>query len=94
MNDSMKVMMRFVFLLTIFSSTTFDSNITEMRKSYGEAFQKRHGLKLSFMSAFIKATAYALADQPVVNAVIDGTDVVYRDYVDISVAVATPKVIN
>ena len=68
------------------------SNITEMRKSYGEAFQKRHGLKLSFMSAFIKATAYALSDQPVVNAVIDGTDVVYRDYVDISVAVATPKV--
>ena len=70
------------------------SNIAEMRKSYGEAFQKRHGLKLSFMSAFIKATAYALQDQPVVNAVIDGTDIVYRDYVDISVAVATPKVFS
>lgn len=43
------------------------------------------------MSAFVKASAYALQDQPVVNAVIEGTDIVYRDYVDISVAVATPK---
>jgi 2-oxoglutarate dehydrogenase E2 component (dihydrolipoamide succinyltransferase) len=40
----------------------------------------------------VKASAYALQDQPVCNAVIDGTDIVYRDYVDISVAVATPKV--
>lgn len=45
------------------------------------------------MSAFVKASAYALQDQPVVNAVIDGSEIVYRDYVDISVAVATPKVI-
>lgn len=43
------------------------------------------------MSPFIAASSYALKDQPVVNAVIDGTDIVYRDYVDISVAVATPK---
>lgn len=43
------------------------------------------------MSPFVAASAYALKDQPVVNAVIDGTDIVYRDYVDISVAVATPK---
>lgn len=63
-----------------------------MRKTYGEAFQKKHGLKLGFMSAFVKASAYALRDQPVVNAVIDENDIVYRDYVDISVAVATPKV--
>lgn len=63
-----------------------------MRKTYGEAFQKKHGLKLGFMSAFVKASAYALQDQPVVNAVIDENDIVYRDYVDISVAVATPKV--
>nr|CAI5837414.1 unnamed protein product [Callosobruchus analis] len=48
-------------------------------------------MKLSFMSAFLKASAYALQDQPVVNAVIDGHEIVYRDYVDISVAVATPK---
>lgn len=43
------------------------------------------------MSAFVKATAYALLDQPIVNAVIDDQDIVYRDYIDISVAVATPK---
>ena len=53
---------------------------------------KKFGLKLGFMSAFVKASAYALQDQPVVNAVIDETEIVYRDYVDISVAVATPKV--
>lgn len=57
-----------------------------------ESFQKKYGLKLGFMSAFVKAAAYALQDQPIVNAVIDGQDIVYRDYVDISVAVATPKV--
>ena len=44
------------------------------------------------MSAFIKASAWALQDQPVVNAVIDDLEIVYRDYIDISVAVATPKV--
>merc|ERR1712127_547787 len=46
---------------------------------------------LGFMSAFVKASAYALTQSPTVNAVIDGTDIIYRDYVDISVAVATPK---
>jgi 2-oxoglutarate dehydrogenase E2 component (dihydrolipoamide succinyltransferase) len=45
------------------------------------------------MSAFVKASAYALQDQPVVNAVIENNQIVYRDYVDISVAVATPKVL-
>lgn len=63
----------------------------EWRKANLDAFQKKHGLKIGFMSVFSKAAAYALQDQPVVNAVIDGTDIVYRDYVDISVAVATPK---
>lgn len=64
----------------------------EFRKTHQEAFQKKHGLKLGFMSAFLKASAYALQEQPVINAVIDGNEIVYRDYVDISVAVATPKV--
>ena len=63
-----------------------------MRDHYKDSFAKRHGVKLGFMSPFIKATAFALSDQPIVNAVIDGTDIVYRDYIDISVAVATPKV--
>lgn len=54
-------------------------------------FSKKHNIKLGFMSAFVKAAAYALQDQPVVNAVIDEGEIVYRDYIDISVAVATPK---
>lgn len=69
----------------------FSSNIIEFRNTNKEAFQKKYGIKLGFMSFFLKASAYALQDQPVVNAVIDGTDILYRDYVDISVAVATPK---
>lgn len=68
------------------------SSIIEFRKANLESFQKKHGLKLGFMSAFLKASAYALQEQPVVNAVIEGNEIVYRDYVDISVAVATPKV--
>lgn len=63
----------------------------ELRKQYGDQFLKRHNLKLGFMSAFLKSAATALQDNPAVNAVIEGGDVVYRDYVDISVAVATPK---
>ena len=68
------------------------SNIMELRKKYQDPFVKQHGVKLSFMSAFVKASAYALQDQPVCNAVIDDLEIVYRDYVDISVAVSTPKV--
>lgn len=64
----------------------------ELRKSINDQFMKRHGIKLGLMSAFVKGSAYALTKVPVVNAVIDGTEIVYRDYVDISVAVATPKV--
>uniref|UniRef100_A0A4W5KLZ6 Dihydrolipoyllysine-residue succinyltransferase component of 2-oxoglutarate dehydrogenase complex, mitochondrial n=1 Tax=Hucho hucho TaxID=62062 RepID=A0A4W5KLZ6_9TELE len=79
-------------MLTTFNEVDM-SNISEMRKAYKDAFLKKHNIKLGFMSAFVKASAYALMDQPSVNGVIDDTtkEVVYRDYVDISVAVATPK---
>merc|ERR1711979_151638 len=77
-------------MLTTFNELDM-SNIMQLRKENQDAFVKRHGLKLGFMSAFFKASAYALQQNPTVNAVIDGTDIVYRDYVDISVAVATPK---
>ncbi|XP_059471609.1 dihydrolipoyllysine-residue succinyltransferase component of 2-oxoglutarate dehydrogenase complex, mitochondrial [Neocloeon triangulifer] len=77
-------------MLTTFNEIDM-SNLMEFRKANLDAFQKKHNLKLGFMSAFVKASAYALQDQPVVNAVIDASDIVYRDYVDISVAVATPK---
>lgn len=77
-------------MLTTFNEIDM-SYIMEFRKANQENFTKKYGLKLGFMSPFIAASAYALKDQPVVNAVIDGTEIVYRDYVDISVAVATPK---
>uniref|UniRef100_A0A8B9NZC3 Dihydrolipoyllysine-residue succinyltransferase component of 2-oxoglutarate dehydrogenase complex, mitochondrial n=1 Tax=Apteryx owenii TaxID=8824 RepID=A0A8B9NZC3_APTOW len=75
------------------SVVMFCSNIREMRAQHKDPFLKKHNLKLGFMSAFVKAAAFALQDQPVVNAVIDDTtkEIVYRDYVDISVAVATPR---
>uniref|UniRef100_A0A2C9JRL0 Dihydrolipoamide acetyltransferase component of pyruvate dehydrogenase complex n=1 Tax=Biomphalaria glabrata TaxID=6526 RepID=A0A2C9JRL0_BIOGL len=80
-------------MLTTFNEIDM-SNVMEMRNKYKDVFQKKYNLKLGFMSAFVKASAFALADQPVVNAVIDDMDIVYRDYIDISVAVATPKVID
>ena len=63
----------------------------EMRNRYQKDFSKKHGIKLGLMSPFIRAASYALQDQPVVNAVIDDNEIVYRQFVDISVAVATPK---
>nr|XP_026490694.1 dihydrolipoyllysine-residue succinyltransferase component of 2-oxoglutarate dehydrogenase complex, mitochondrial-like [Vanessa tameamea]XP_026490695.1 dihydrolipoyllysine-residue succinyltransferase component of 2-oxoglutarate dehydrogenase complex, mitochondrial-like [Vanessa tameamea] len=77
-------------LLTTFNEIDM-SNIMAFRKKYLDAFTKKFGVKLGLMSPFVKASANALMDQPVVNAVIDGNEIVYRDYVDISVAVATPK---
>ncbi|KAF6200239.1 hypothetical protein GE061_006542 [Apolygus lucorum] len=77
-------------MLTTFNEIDM-SSIIAFRKTNQDAFSKKHGVKLGFMSAFIKAASYALQDQPVINAVIEGTEILYRDYVDISVAVATPK---
>ncbi|XP_055729451.1 dihydrolipoyllysine-residue succinyltransferase component of 2-oxoglutarate dehydrogenase complex, mitochondrial-like isoform X5 [Salvelinus fontinalis] len=79
-------------MLTTFNEIDM-SNIQEMRKLHKDAFQKKHNIELGFMSAFVKASAHALMDQPSVNGVIDDTtkEIVYRDYVDISVAVATSK---
>ncbi|XP_002719692.1 dihydrolipoyllysine-residue succinyltransferase component of 2-oxoglutarate dehydrogenase complex, mitochondrial [Oryctolagus cuniculus] len=79
-------------MLTTFNEIDM-SNIQEMRARHKDAFLKKHNLKLGFMSAFVKASAFALQEQPIVNAVIDDStkEVVYRDYIDISVAVATPR---
>ncbi|XP_029352366.1 dihydrolipoyllysine-residue succinyltransferase component of 2-oxoglutarate dehydrogenase complex, mitochondrial-like [Echeneis naucrates] len=79
-------------MLTTFNEVDM-SNIQHMRTIHKDAFLKKHNIKLGFMSAFVKAAAHALNDQPAVNAVIDDTtkEIIYRDYVDISVAVATPK---
>lgn len=77
-------------MLTTFNEIDM-SHIMDFRKSHQDLFVKKYGIKMGFMSPFIAASSYALKDQPVVNAVIDGGDIVYRDYVDVSVAVATPK---
>ncbi|XP_022794336.1 dihydrolipoyllysine-residue succinyltransferase component of 2-oxoglutarate dehydrogenase complex, mitochondrial-like [Stylophora pistillata] len=77
-------------MLTTFNEVDM-SHVSEMRKKHKDAFVKKHGVKLGFMSAFIKASAHALQSEPTVNAVIENSEIVYRDYVDISVAVATPK---
>lgn len=77
-------------MLTTFNEIDM-SHIMAFRKKHLDKFTKKHGVKLGLMSPFVKAAASALLDQPVCNAVIDGNDILYRDYVDISVAVATPK---
>ncbi|XP_032998550.1 dihydrolipoyllysine-residue succinyltransferase component of 2-oxoglutarate dehydrogenase complex, mitochondrial isoform X1 [Lacerta agilis] len=79
-------------MLTTFNEIDM-SNIQEMRARHRDTFLKKHNMKLGFMSAFVKAAAFALQEQPVVNGVIDDTtkEIVYREYVDISVAVATPR---
>lgn len=75
--------------------TTFNeidmSGIIELRKKYKDEFMKRHDVKLGFMGLFAKAAAHAAKDQPSVNAFIDGQDIVYHDFVNVSVAVAAPK---
>jgi len=62
-----------------------------LRADFKDVFVEKHGVKLGFMSAFVAAACSALREVPAVNGVIDGDDVVYRDYVDVSVAVGTPK---
>ncbi|KIK00987.1 hypothetical protein K443DRAFT_678774 [Laccaria amethystina LaAM-08-1] len=77
------------------SLTTFNeidmSSLVEMRKKFKEQVLKDHEVKLGFMSAFAKACTFALQEIPAANASIEGDEIVYRDYVDLSVAVATPK---
>lgn len=77
-------------MLTTFNEVDM-SGLIALRQKHKDAFFKKHGVKLSFMSPFVAGAAAALKDEPVVNAVIDGNEIVYRDSVDISVAVATPK---
>ena len=77
------------------SLTTFNevdmSNLMEMRKLYKDEFLEKTGTKLGFMGPFTKASTLAMKELPAVNASIEGDSFVYRDYVDVSVAVATPK---
>ena len=75
-------------MLTTFNEVDM-SHVMKMRAVYKEAFEKKHGVKLGFMSFFVKASIAALKAFPAVNAEIDGTDLVYKNYYDIGVAVST-----
>ncbi|MFC0204161.1 2-oxoglutarate dehydrogenase complex dihydrolipoyllysine-residue succinyltransferase [Novosphingobium soli] len=77
-------------LLTTFNDVDM-SAVIEAREKYKDVFQKKHGIKLGFMSFFAKASVLALKDIPAVNAQIDGDEIVYHDYVDISIAVSAPN---
>ena len=67
------------------------SEIMKIRKELGEEFQKKNGVKLGFMSFFIKAVTRALQERPMVNSAISGNEIVHRNFIDISVAVSSPK---
>lgn len=77
-------------MLTTFNEINMKP-IMDLRKQYGDAFEKRHGVRLGFMSFYIKAVVEALKRYPEVNASLDGEDVVYHNYFDISIAVSTPR---
>ena len=79
-----------IAMLTSFNEVNLKA-VMDMRKSQGEAFEKSNGVKLGFMSFFVKAAASALQRHPAVNASVDGNDVIYHGYADISVAVSTDK---
>ncbi len=77
-------------MLTTFNDVDMTA-VMEARNRYKDLFEKKHGIRLGFMSFFIKAAVLALRDVPAVNGSIDGEEIVYRDYVDVSVAVSAPQ---
>jgi len=77
-------------MLTTFNEVDMQP-IMDLRKQYQDAFVKKHGIKLGFMSFFVKAAINALKEFPAVNAEIDGTDIIYKNYYNIGVAVSTPQ---
>ena len=77
-------------MLTTFNEVDM-SGVMELRNRYKDQFEKRHGVKLGFMSFFVKAAVAALKEVPAVNAEIDGTDLIYKNHYDVGVAVGTDK---
>ncbi|MBG0754579.1 2-oxoglutarate dehydrogenase complex dihydrolipoyllysine-residue succinyltransferase [Vibrio cidicii] len=77
-------------MLTTFNEVDMKP-IMDLRKQYGDQFEKRHGIRLGFMSFYVKAVTEALKRYPEINASIDGDDIVYHNYFDISMAVSTPR---
>ena len=77
-------------ILTTFNEVNM-APVMEMRKKFQERFEKEHGVKLGFMSFFVKAAVAALKRYPIVNASVDGNDIVYHGYFDIGIAVGSPR---
>jgi len=77
-------------ILTTFNEVNM-APVMDLRNKYKDKFEKEHGVKLGFMSFFVKAAVHALKKFPLVNASIDGTDIVYHGYFDIGIAVGSPR---
>ena len=77
-------------ILTTFNEVNM-APVMEMRKRFQEKFEKEHGVKLGFMSFFVKAAVAALKKYPIINASVDGNDIVYHGYFDIGIAVGSPR---
>jgi len=77
-------------ILTTFNEVNM-APVMEMRKKFQEKFEKEHGVKLGFMSFFVKAAVAALKKYPILNASVDGNDIVYHGYFDIGIAVGSPR---
>jgi len=77
-------------ILTTFNEVNM-APVMELRKKYGERFEKAHGVRLGFMGFFVKAVVAALKKYPIVNASVDGNDIIYHGYVDVGIAVGSPR---
>ncbi len=77
-------------ILTTFNEVNM-APVMALRKQYGEKFEKAHGVRLGFMGFFVKAAVTALKRYPVINASVDGNDIVYHGYIDIGIAVGSPR---
>ncbi len=77
-------------MLTTFNEVNMQP-IMDLRKKYQDAFTKKHGVKVGFMSFFVKAVTEALKEFPIINSSVDGTDIIYHGYFDIGIAVATER---
>jgi 2-oxoglutarate dehydrogenase E2 component (dihydrolipoamide succinyltransferase) len=77
-------------ILTTFNEVNM-APVMDMRKRFQDKFEKEHGIKLGFMSFFVKAAVHALKKYPVLNASVDGNDIVYHGYFDIGIAVGSPR---
>ncbi|WP_341645113.1 2-oxoglutarate dehydrogenase complex dihydrolipoyllysine-residue succinyltransferase [Thauera sp. SDU_THAU2] len=77
-------------ILTTFNEVNM-APVMALRKQYGDKFEKAHGVRLGFMGFFVKAAVAALKKYPILNASVDGTDIVYHGYIDIGIAVGSPR---